>query len=181
MFKYEIDDSSFLALLETNDAEQLYELINRNRDHIGKWLKFPSITLGPEDSKSFIERTRMRYAKDEGHWLGIWSKNKLVGSIGYLYLDQENRKTEIGYWLGKEYEGRGLITRSVKALMNYAFLELKLNKIEIGVAVDNTKSRAIPEKLGFTREGQLRDYEYINGRFVDRIIYELKADDWRTE
>lgn len=87
MFKYEINDSSFLALLETNDAEQLYELINRNRDHIGKWLKFPSITLGPEDSKSFIVRTRMRYAKDEGHWLGIWSKNKLVGSIGYLYLD----------------------------------------------------------------------------------------------
>lgn len=181
MFKYEIDDSSFLSLLEIKDAQQLYDLINRNRDHIGKWLNFPNITLRPEDSKTFIERTRLRYAKEEGYWLGIWSRDKLVGSIGYVYLDQDNKKTEIGYWLGKEYEGKGLITKSVKLLINHAFLELKLNKIEIGVATANTKSRAIPEKLGFKPEGELRDYEYINGRFLDRIIYGLRADEWRTE
>ncbi|HEY2492416.1 MAG TPA: GNAT family protein [Paenibacillus sp.] len=104
-----------------------------------------------------------------------------MGSIGFLYLDQENKKTEIGYWLGKEYEGNGLITKSIKVLINYAFEELKLNKIEIGVATDNLKSRAIPEKLGFKREGELRDYEYINGRFLDRIIYGLKANEWRTK
>ncbi|MEK3779261.1 GNAT family N-acetyltransferase [Paenibacillus sp. FSL R5-0810] len=181
MFKYEIDDSSYLSLLEIKDAEKLYDLINRNRDHIGAWLKFPSITLKADDSKTFIERTRLRYAKGEGYWLGIWSGDKLVGSIGYLYLDEENKKTEIGYWLGKEYEGKGIITKSVKALINYAFDELKLNKIEIGVATDNARSRAIPEKLGFKREGEIRDYEYINGRYLDRIIYGLKANEWRNE
>ncbi|MFE6073392.1 hypothetical protein ACFVQB_02820 [Paenibacillus sp. NPDC057886] len=74
MFKYEIDDSSYLSLLEVKDAETLYKLINRNRDHIGEWLKFPSLTLEENDSKSFIERTRIRYAKEEGYWLGIWSE-----------------------------------------------------------------------------------------------------------
>ncbi|MDN4605329.1 GNAT family protein [Paenibacillus sp. F6_3S_P_1C] len=181
MFKYEIDDSSYLSLLEIKDAEKLYNLINKNRDHIGEWLKFPSITVEANDSKSFIERTRIRYAKEEGYWLGIWSEDKLVGSIGFLYLDQENKKTEIGYWLGKEYEGNGIITKSIKVLINYVFEELKLNKIEIGVATENFKSRAIPEKLGFKREGELRDYEYINGRFLDRIIYGLKANELRTE
>lgn len=181
MFKYEIDNSSFLSLLEVKDAEKLYDLINRNRDHLGEWLKFPRITVKADDSKTFIERTRIRYAKDEGYWLGIWNGDQLVGSIGYLYLDQENKKTEIGYWLGKEFEGNGIITKSVKVLINYAFEELKLNKIEIGVATDNAKSRAIPEKLGFKREGELRDYEYINGRFLDRVIYGLKANEWRTE
>ncbi|MCL6604605.1 MAG: GNAT family N-acetyltransferase [Paenibacillus sp.] len=181
MFKYEIDDSTYLSLMEIKDVEQLYDLINRNRDHIGEWLKFPSITVEVDDSKTFIERTRIRFAKDEGYWLGIWSRDQLVGSIGYLYLDQENKKTEIGYWLGKEYEGKGIITRSIEVLINHAFDELKLNKIEIGVATNNTKSRAIPEKLGFKREGELRDYEYINGRFLDRIIYGLKATEWRTE
>jgi len=181
MFKYEIDDSSFLSLLEIKDTDKLYDLINRNRAHIGEWLKFPSITLEADDSRTFIERTRIRYAKDEGYWLGIWSGDELVGSIGYLYFDQENKKTEIGYWLGKEYEGKGFITKSIEVLINYAFDELKFNKIEIGVATDNIKSRAIPEKLGFKREGELRDYEYINGRFLDRIIYGLKANEWRTE
>lgn len=181
MFKCEVDDSSFISLLEMKDADELYDLIHRNRDHIGEWLKFPSITLTADDSKTFIERTRIRYAKDEGYWLGIWSGGKLAGSIGYLYLDQENKKTEIGYWIGKEFEGKGIITKSIKVLINYAFDELKLNKVEIGVATDNTKSRAIPEKLGFKREGELRDYEYINGRYLDRIIYGLKASEWRTE
>ncbi|MGN7358100.1 GNAT family N-acetyltransferase [Paenibacillus sp. SAF-054] len=181
MFKHQLDDSSFLSLLEIKDADKLYALINKNRDHIGEWLKFPRITAKVEDSKTFIERTRIRYAKDEGYWLGIWIGDQLAGSIGYLYLDQENKKTEIGYWLGKEYEGKGVVTQSMKVLINYAFDELKFNKIEVGVATENTKSRAIPQKLGFTREGVLRDYEYINGRFLDRIIYGLKADEWRTE
>lgn len=181
MFKFKMDHSSFLSLLEIKDADKLFDLIDRNRDHISEWLKFPSITLKTDDSKTFIERTRIRYAKDEGYWLGIWDGNELVGSIGYLYIDQENKKTEIGYWLGKEYEGKGIITKSIKVLINYAFDELQLNKIEVGVARDNTRSRAIPEKLGFKREGELRDYEYINGKFLDRIMYGLKADEWRTE
>lgn len=181
MLKYIIDDSTHLSLLEIKDAEKLYDLINRNRDHIGEWLKFPNITLKEDDSKTFIERTRIRYAKNEGYWLGIWNEDRLAGSIGYLYVDQENKKTEIGYWLGKEYEGKGIITKSIKILINYAFDDLQLHKIEIGAARDNTRSRAIPEKLGFKREGEIRDYEYINGRFLDRIIYGLKADEWRTD
>lgn len=110
----------------------------------------------------------------------IWCGDELAGSIGYLYIDQENKKTEIGYWLGQEYEGRGLITKSIKVLIAHAFDELELNKVEIGIATDNFKSRAIPEKLGFQREGELRDYEYINGAYLNRIIYGLKADQWRT-
>lgn len=57
MFKYEVDDSTYLSLLEIKDAEKLYDLIDRNRDHIGKWLKFPSMTLTADDSRTFIERT----------------------------------------------------------------------------------------------------------------------------
>ncbi|WP_339282909.1 GNAT family protein [Paenibacillus sp. FSL R5-0486] len=180
MFKYQMDTATYVSLLAMKDAPQLYNLIDRNRDHIGAWLKFPSMTLTEDDSRNFIKRTRIRYAQDDGYWLGIWCGDELAGSIGYLYIDQENKKTEIGYWLGQEYEGRGLITKSIKILIDYAFDELELNKVEIGVATDNLKSRAIPEKLGFQREGELRDYEYINGTYLNRIIYGLKADQWRT-
>lgn len=111
MFTYKIDDLSYLSLFEIQDADKLYDLINRNREHIGKWLKFPSMTLKAEDSQAFIERTRISYAKEEG------------------------------YWLGKEYEGRGLITKSIKVLINHAFDKYKLNKIEIGAATENRRSR----------------------------------------
>ncbi|MED5017352.1 GNAT family protein [Paenibacillus chibensis] len=179
MFKYEVNDRTYLSLMNTRDAAELYALINQNRKHIGKWLKFPGMTQRVEDSQAFITRTRLGYAKNEGYWLGIWTDGKLAGSIGFLYLDQENRKTEIGYWLGKAYEGQGLITASVTALIQYALDELNMNKIEIGAATMNTRSRAIPEKLGFKQEGIIRDYEFLNGGFIDRVIYGLKAEEWK--
>ncbi|GMK41292.1 GNAT family N-acetyltransferase [Paenibacillus sp. CCS19] len=178
MFNYRIDDSLCLTLLETGDADALYALIDRNRDYIGQWLKFPSMTLSVDDSGAFIERTRLRYAKDDGYWIGIWEGSQLVGSIGYLYMDQDNRKTEIGYWLGREFEGRGIITRAIQALIQFAFSRLHMNKIEIGAASSNARSRAIPERLGFQREGEIRDYEFINGHYLNRVIYGLTASEW---
>lgn len=95
MFKHEIDHSLFIALMETRDAENLFALIDRNRNHIGEWLKFPSITLQVEDSRNFIEMVRMRYARNEGYWLGIWLEEKLIGSIGFLYFDLDNKKRKL--------------------------------------------------------------------------------------
>lgn len=180
LFKYKIDNLLSLSLFETKDAELLFNLIDRNRDHIGKWLKFPNITFSADDSKRFIESVRLRYARNEGYWLGIWMEETLVGSIGFLYLDQENKKTEIGYWIDKEYEGRGIISKSIKVLIEYAFNNYALNKIEIGVATENLRSRSIPEKLGFKLEGTIRDYEYINGKYLDRLIYGLKSSEWQV-
>ncbi|ANS75276.1 ribosomal-protein-serine acetyltransferase [Paenibacillus yonginensis] len=181
MFKYAIDHSLFISLLETGDAESLFNLIDRNRSHIGEWLKFPNVTLKVEDSRNFIEMVRMRYARNEGYWLGIWLEEKLIGSIGFLFFDFDNKKTEIGYWIDKEYEGHGLISKTIKVLIEYAFKDLGLNKIEIGMAVQNLRSRAIPEKLGFKHEGTIRDYEYINGKYLDRMIYGLKANEWKAK
>jgi len=180
LFKYTIDNLLCLSLFETKDADLLFNLIESNREHIGKWLKFPNITLSADDSKRFIESVRTRFARNEGYWLGIWMEEKLVGSIGFLYLDQENKKTEIGYWIGKEYEGRGIISKSIKVFIDYAFNNLAFNKIEIGVATENLRSRSIPEKLGFKLEGTIRDYEYLNGKYLDRLIYGLKSSEWQV-
>ncbi|MCP1133523.1 GNAT family N-acetyltransferase [Paenibacillus polysaccharolyticus] len=95
-------------------------------------------------------------------------------------IDLGNRKAEIGYWLGQEYEGNGLITKAVNVLIEHAFEQLGLNKVEIGAATDNRRSRAIPEKLGFQREGELRDYEFLNGRFLHRVMYGLRTEEWHS-
>jgi ribosomal-protein-serine acetyltransferase len=63
-------------------------------------------------------------------------------------------------------------------LIDNAFTKLNLNKIEIGAASSNKRSRAVPERLGFQQEGEIRDYEFINGRYLDRVIYGLKASEW---
>ncbi|MNJ66880.1 putative ribosomal N-acetyltransferase YdaF [compost metagenome] len=103
----------------------------------------------------------------------------MAGSIGFLYMDWNARKSEIGYWLGDEYIGMGLATKATKLLINHSFEELGLRKVEINVARENLKSKAIPERLGFTAEGTIRNYEYLNGEYHDRIIYGLLQDEWK--
>ena len=181
MITFKIDASLFLSLMQDRDADPLYALIDRNRSHLDQWLKFPGETLRVHDSLQFIQRMRTRFEQQEGFWLGIWMDDELVGSIGFPNIDYDNKKAEIGYWLGKEHEGRGIITKSVQVLLHYAFEELQLNKVEIGVANENSKSLSIPEKLGFQREGEIRDYEYIQERFHNRIIFGLKSEEWKCQ
>ncbi|NTW87022.1 MAG: GNAT family N-acetyltransferase, partial [Holophagaceae bacterium] len=91
-----------------------------------------------------------------------------------------NRSAAIGYWLAREAEGQGLMTRAVTALLRHGFRDLKLNRIEIRAGIRNRRSRAIPERLGFRREGTLRQAERLADRFVDHAVYGLLADEWRA-
>ncbi|MNS61051.1 putative ribosomal N-acetyltransferase YdaF [compost metagenome] len=89
-----------------------------------------------------------------------------------------NRKASIGYWLGSAYQGKGLMTKSCKALIDYSFAELGLNRIEIRAGVGNQKSRSIPERLGFTEEGVIRQAELNEDRYIDHVVYGILASEW---
>jgi ribosomal-protein-serine acetyltransferase len=95
-------------------------------------------------------------------------------------IDRVARNAIIGYWLAEEYEGRGLITRAVRALIDHAFGEWQLHRVEIRAAAENVRSRAVPERLGFTQEGVLREAELVGGEYQDLVVYGLVATDGAT-
>ncbi|MDY0406800.1 GNAT family protein [Virgibacillus sp. 179-BFC.A HS] len=178
MYKAVVSPDIYLSILEYRHADELYKLVDGSRDSIGQWLSFPSKTHKVEDSKIFIEKSLKRFAEGNGYWAGIWYREKLAGSVGYLYIDWKDKKTEIGYWLGKNFEGIGLATQACKLLIDHAFSELKLNKVEINVASNNEKSKAIPKRLGFKNEGCIRSYEFLNGEYLDRVVFGQLKDEW---
>ncbi|WP_078596594.1 GNAT family N-acetyltransferase [Evansella clarkii] len=181
MFKADIDKETHLAILEPRHAAELFNLIEGSRDSIGKWLSFPNYTNEVKDTEKFIEKSLNRFALNNGYWAGIWHQGKIAGSVGYLNFDWNNNKTEIGYWLGENYEGLGLATKACNLLVKHAFDDLEINKVEINVASINIKSKAIPERLGFSEEGTIRDYEYLNGQYLDRTIYGLLKEEWMNK
>jgi ribosomal-protein-serine acetyltransferase len=73
------------------------------------------------------------------------------------------------------------MSKACNAFVVHAFNDLNLRKIEIGVATNNIKSRAIPERLGFTQEGTIRNYELLHTQFLDRVIYGLIKDEWQQQ
>jgi ribosomal-protein-serine acetyltransferase len=178
MFTYEIEKDLSLRLIELNDAERVFELTDQSRNHLRKWLPWLDVTLQVEDSKEFIQGALRGYAENKSMTTVILLSGEVVGVAGFNSINSANRTAYIGYWLCEEYQGKGIMTKVCKALINYAFNHLSLNKVEIRAAAENKKSRSIPERLGFVNEGRIRQAEWLYDHFVDHDVYGLLAEEW---
>jgi ribosomal-protein-serine acetyltransferase len=174
-----IADDVHLRLLGRADAGELHELIKANRSYLARWLPWAGGQTF-EDTLGFISRTEEQLGANDGFQAAIVRGEKIVGVIGYIGVDWQNRSTHLGYWLNEEHRGRGTMTAAVRTLTDHALSVWELNRVEIRVATENRRSRAIPERLGFRREGTLRQAQLVDGRYLDLVIYALLAEDWRA-
>ncbi len=168
-------------MLDLQDAMQLFTLLDQSKESLKEWLPFIDSNKSVADTEAFIKSTMKQFSDNNGFQAGIWSDDKIAGVIGFHQINWNNKSTSIGYWLGKGFEGKGLMTKSVNAFVNHAFTELNLNRVEIRAAVENKKSRAIPERLNFTEEGQIRQSEWLYDHYVDHIVYGMLAEDWNKK
>lgn len=165
--------------MEERHADELFAAIEANRGHLEMWLPWVSNVLNVDDSRRYIIGALQQFADGNGMAVGIRYRDKLAGVINLHFVDRYSRRTSIGYWLGEGFLGKGLATRACVALVDHAFGALELNRVEIRCAADNTKSRAIPERLGFKEEGTLRQTERVGDRLVDHVVYGMLAAEWR--
>lgn len=181
MFSLKVDDEVELGLLEVRHAQLLLDLGEQNREHFREWLPVFGNLKTVEENENIIKEGLKQFSENSGFYAGIWYKGELAGVILYKYWDWKVRQTEIGYMLGKAYTGKGIVTRAVRKLTGYAFKELGLNRVEIKVATGNISSRAIPERLGFTQEGILRQSFRLYDQFIDTALYSMLASDWESQ
>lgn len=180
MVRFGIDDETELRLLKERHAEELFVLMNQNRKYLREWLPWLDTNKSLDDTEEFIKGSLEQFANNSGFQSGIWFRGRLVGVIGYHKIDWANRATSIGYWLGASFQGKGLMTKACRVLVDYAFNEFGLNRVEIRCAVENKKSRAIPQRLGFREEGIIRQAEWLYDRFVDHVVYGMLASEWQN-
>lgn len=178
MFAHCISDDVELRLLEERHAEELFHLADRNRELLRRWLPWIDHTGSAADSLNFIRSAVQQFARNEGFHAGIWWQGTLAGAIGTHKIDWPNRQTSLGYWLDASCQGRGIVTGACRALLGHLFGELGMNRVEIRCGVANEKSCAIAERLGFTREGVIRDAQWVGGRFIDLAVYGMLRRQW---
>ena len=168
-----------LRLLNESDAEELYAVIDANRNYLARWLPWAANqTL--EDTLAFIQRTREQLTNNDGFQTAITDDGKIVGMVGFVGVSWQHRSTMIGYWLSESAQGNGVMTHAVQSLTDHAFETWRLNRMEIRADVENTRSRSIPERLEFRQEGVLREAELVGDRYVDQAVYAMLAREWRT-
>lgn len=178
--KIQIDDVISLEFLEEIHAESLLNLVNANRTYLREWLPWVDQMQTVSHFAYYINDTKKRADAKTDYGFAIIIDKNIVGRIGLHHINHQNKIGEIGYWLAGGQQGRGIINKCCKAIINYAFTELGLNRIEIKCATGNHKSRAVPEKLKFKQEGILRQAELLNGKFTDLYLYSMLKQEWDT-
>jgi ribosomal-protein-serine acetyltransferase len=178
MFELELDEEITLRHVQESDAPEMFRLTDASREELREWLPWVDGTRTRQDSLTFIQLTLDAYEARRGLNCGVFYKGKLTGMVSFNLIDWQNRTGHIGYWLATAYSGQGIMTRAVRGLIDYGFYELELNRIEIRAAVENKKSRAIPERLSFQQEGMIRQAEWLYDHFVDHAVYGILRAEW---
>jgi ribosomal-protein-serine acetyltransferase len=168
-----------LRPLTRADAPAYYACVLENFERLQPWFSWATPALTLADVETEIAGMDAQPEPKRDLPFAFWNGERFGGSIGLYKIDWENRIARIGYWIDAELEGHGLVSRAARALVDYAFSDLKLNRIEIRCAPQNTASRAVPERLGFTVEGTQRDVLALRGGFQDLIMYAMLARDPR--
>ena len=177
-FPYTVDDELELVFLTESDAEELFERVEANRARLRTWMPWLDLTQSSEDTLGFIRRAQGELKDNKAIHLGIRFEGKIVGVSGFASIDQPNHSATIGYWVCGSCEGQGLVTRTVKCLVDAGFTHLGLNRIVIRAAVGNERSAGVPKRLGFTLEGVSRQAEFLYDHYVDLQEFALLKDEW---
>jgi ribosomal-protein-alanine N-acetyltransferase len=105
---------------------------------------------------------------------------RLIGKCGYNEWRKRHRRGDISYIVAREHWGKGIVSEALHAVLDYGFDHLNLHSVEAGVTPGNDASTRMLERLGFHREGHLRESFWADGMFVDSLIYSLLRRDWET-
>jgi len=167
-----------LKPVEPAHVPALFALAKTNQERLGLWLPWIDATKSEADTAAFVEAAMKQNAERRGFHSGIWLEGALAGAVGMHPVDWEHRSISLGYWIGEEFEGRGLIRAAVARIVHHCFLDLKLERVEIRAGAENARSRAVAERLGFQLEGVLRHAQLVRGRFLDMAIYSLLASEF---
>ncbi|MDX9942124.1 MAG: GNAT family protein [Bacteroidales bacterium] len=173
-----VSDEIELCPVSLKDVDDIFFTIDRERKHLGRWLPFVEYTTARDDSLAFVKAVMVVENGPGDIIYAIRYQGLFAGLIGYKFTDRANRKTEIGYWISERYQGKGIITRSVRAMIDQAFDQWGFHRIQINVAVGNKRSKRIPRRLGFSLEGIARDAELLSIGFTDIEMYALLRPDW---
>jgi ribosomal-protein-serine acetyltransferase len=181
MFRRAVAPGIEIRLLEPRDAEAVFAAADRDRAYLEEWLPWVGRTHSAEDVRRFIEDVvTPQWADNRGPQCGIWIDRVLAGSIGCHPIDWANRTCSMGYWIESRRQGQGIVTRCAVEMLEYLFAGMRLHRVVIQCGVGNHRSCAIPERLGFTKEGVLRQAERVGSRWVDLATWSILEDEWRS-
>lgn len=177
-----VDDEIRLVQLREDNVEALFSLVDRNREYLLQWFPEHYVYRDQQTVWEDVSPEGVMHTHSPSTFqLGIWYRGELVGVLTVYPGGHHGATYFIGYWVGEKYQGKGIVTRSVKSLIDDLFTLEWVQHIEIHCAVLNIKSQAIPKKLGFFEGVTIHGAEYLQEKAVDHIVFTMPRMKWLGE
>ncbi|WP_030667449.1 GNAT family N-acetyltransferase [Streptomyces cellulosae] len=174
------DDGAELRPLEPWHAEEFLAHLDRGREFIGRFIAFGSKETDVASARAMLQRYADLRAADTASLHGLWLRGELVGGVLFLNFDADRGNCEVGCWLEPAGTGRGLVTRAMRVLIDFAVEERGIHRVEWIAAVDNQASLNVARRLGMTREGVRRESHPHHGVRLDLEVWSILAPEWRA-
>ena len=173
-----VSEDVAVRVLTEADADALFGAIDRSREHLRPWFSFVDVVVTRDDALAFTRRVQTNLRESGRFWAGVWRQGRYCGSVGLTRLDDENRHAEFAIWLACDHTGRGTASGAAGILLDFLFRQYRLHRVSAQCAVGNARSIRLMERLGFTREGRLREAEFAGEVPRDVFVYGLLAHEW---
>ncbi|WP_432094265.1 GNAT family N-acetyltransferase [Streptomyces sp. bgisy100] len=178
MFAVPLGDAAELRPLEPWQAEEFLTHMDRARADVDPWIPWAGRSTDLDSARTVLRDYADRQAADAGRIYGIWLDGTLVGGVMFVSFDARTGVCEIGCWAEAAGQGRGLVTRAVRLLIDWAVRERGIHRVEWHAAAPNVRSIAVARRLGMSRDGVLRQNFPYAGTRQDTEIWSLLADEW---
>ncbi len=169
------DDGAEMRPLEIWHAEEFLAHLDRGREFINRYVPFGSRATDLDTAREALQRYADLRAADTAWVHGLWLDGKLVGGVLTLNFDAAAGTCELGCWLEPAGTGRGLVTRAMRVLIDWAVEERGIHRVEWVAASGNTASVAVARRLGMTRDGVRREAHLHHGVRHDLEVWSLLA------
>ncbi len=157
---------------EESAAQEMFEVIEKNRDQLREFLPWPEKILTVKDQLNYIKITKGSWTQRALFDFGIYilSNQKFIGNIGLHSIDWRNSRCELGYWIAQEYEGQGKVSEAISILEKECF-KIGFHRIEIRCSSRNLKSAQVALRNGYVLEGILKHEMIENKQYRDTMIF----------
>ncbi|MFI1413828.1 GNAT family N-acetyltransferase [Streptomyces sp. NPDC020707] len=174
------DDGAELRPLEPWHAEEFLAHLDRGREFVQQYISFGSRVTDAGSARELLQSFADKKAADTGSLHGIWLEGLLVGGVLFRVFDAEHGVCEVGCWLEPAVSGRGLVTRAIRVLIDWAVDARGIHRVEWHAAVANEPSLNVARRLGMSREGVLRENWPHRGVRQDTEVWSVLAGEWRA-
>ncbi|UQU62136.1 GNAT family N-acetyltransferase [Couchioplanes caeruleus] len=181
MFVIDLGDGAELRPLEPWQAGEFLEHMDRARASVDPWIPWAARSTDTDSATATLQRYADLAARDAGRIYGIWLAGTLVGGVMFVSFSTRTGVCEVGCWLEPAGTGRGLITRAVGLLLDWALGERGLYRAEWRCRPDNTASSNVARRLGMTLEGTLRGEFAYGGVRHDTQVWAVTAPEWAAK